>query len=264
VTDAAFIQARKLCHSACQWPSKAARANLPALDDDSHSNLGWQTDYFALVSWPLDEDKRHQLGFSFASQDLLWLVDGVINERIVLAGETSASIREWVDDRLTGVGLQSTVHADMPYELENEEDYSQLARLTEATAALGTWFDYGHRGLEHLVSEFQGAAVITPSVRCWPHHFDLGSLFVLELDDPETARSIGVGLSPGDGSYDTPYFYCSPYPAPDSRSLPSVPVPLVWHQEGFLSIILHSSEIGEDENLNDLLKASFSIARQLV
>ena len=30
-----LVSARRFCHAACQWPSKAARANLAAVPDDS-------------------------------------------------------------------------------------------------------------------------------------------------------------------------------------------------------------------------------------
>ena len=50
--------------------------------------------------------------------------------------------------------------------------------------------------------------------RIWPHHFDLGAL--LPIGD---GRAIGLGLSPGDGAYDEPYFYTSPYPVPPSDQL---------------------------------------------
>ena len=52
-------------------------------------------------------------------------------------------------------------------------------------------------------------------VRCWPHHFDLATLILLDPDaDAETARSIGVGLSPGDAARPEPYFYVLPWPRP--------------------------------------------------
>jgi hypothetical protein len=49
-------------------------------------------------------------------------------------------------------------------------------------------------------------------VRCWPHHFDLGSLIVVETSaDGELTKSIGIGLSPGDEAHAEPYFYVSPF-----------------------------------------------------
>ncbi len=63
-----LVVARALCHLACQWPSKAARANLSAEPDDSHSNLGWSKDHSALVSHSMGNEQRIQIGFSFSTQ----------------------------------------------------------------------------------------------------------------------------------------------------------------------------------------------------
>jgi hypothetical protein len=59
----------------------------------------------------------------------------------------------------------------------------------------------------------------------------------------EEARSIGIGLSPGDGEYDEPYFYISPWPTPDiqKRILPDVPAGK-WHTEGWVGALLLASD----------------------
>jgi hypothetical protein len=260
-----LTEARTLCHLACQWPSKAARANLAPADDDSHSNLGWQSDFDALVSHPLDDGQRRiQLGFSFSARALVWLVDGAVNDQLELRVETEASVKEWVDRHLASVSLQSTDKAVMPYELEDEADYSKFVQQGGAVSALGAWFGYGQQGMAHLIKEFGGRCVESPTIRCWPHHFDIGSLFVLETGDPETARSIGVGLAPGDTSFDEPYFYCSPYPAPNTDGLPPPAEPLFWNTAGFVSVILRSSKIDKQTDLNPLLDSAFSSALQTV
>ena len=55
-------------------------------------------------------------------------------------------------------------------------------------------------------------------------------------------RSMGVGMSPGDGSYAQPYFYVSPWPSPDVSTLP----PLAaghWHTAGWVGAVLTAEEI---------------------
>jgi len=51
-------------------------------------------------------------------------------------------------------------------------------------------------------------------VLCWPHHFDIATLVTFASD-----RSSSVGLSPGDGSYDEPYYYVNVHPQPDPAQL---------------------------------------------
>jgi hypothetical protein len=94
-------------------------------------------------------------------------------------------------------------------------------------------------------------------VRCWPHHYDIATLFALDDGDPETARSVGIGLSPGDSAYAEPYLYCNPWPVPDG-ALPTAPGPLRWHTEGFTSLVCPASRMGSEQNLSALTESAFS------
>ncbi len=257
-----LVNARTLAHQACQWPSKAARANIAASADDSHSNLGWDSDHMALISHSLDENQRLQLGFSFATAALLWLQDKAITDRLVLSSQTEQSAADWVDAHLTESGLQSTQLVQMPYELAAQTSYATFARLDEQTRALGHWYDYAHNTLQSLVETFGSQAKSTPTVRCWPHHFDIAVLFGLEDGDPETARSIGVRLSPGDGSYSEPYFYCTPWPAPEIARLPEPAAPLAWHTDGFVSMVCQSSRLSADSQIVSLLTEAMNLAQR--
>ena len=79
-------------------------------------------------------------------------------------------------------------------------------------------------------------------VRCWPHHFDLATLITL---DAEAGKTIGVGLSPGDGYYDEPYFYVTPWPYPDTGtiSLPQLPGGGKWHTHEWVGAVLTASDL---------------------
>ena len=91
-----------------------------------------------------------------------------------------------------------------------------------------------------MFDELRSAESTLSEPRIWPHHFDLGALMPL-TDDGK--RTIGVGFSPGDASFDQPYFYCSPYPAPEAgASLPPLAVGK-WTIDGFTSAILTAEEL---------------------
>lgn len=259
-----LVAARDLCHQACQWPSRAARANLSALADDSHSNLGWLPAHRALVSHALDPAGRIQLGFSFEDCSLRWFVAGQIEERLELSECSEDSVQAWVDARLAAASLRPLSGATMPYELTVAPDYSGLGEERASAAALGAWFDSAQNALAALVATQGAASVVPVAVRCWPHHFDLAALFVLEEGDPETARSIGVGLSPGDGSFAEPYFYCSPYPAPATDRLSELLEPLFWNREGFVSVILRGSTLNAESDAGELLHAAYAAAHRIV
>lgn len=264
VDPTALVAARNLCHLACQWPSKAARANLAPMADDSHSNLGWVNVHQAFASHHLEPERQTQLGFSFSSRALIWLVRGGIEDQFDLTKGNEASCQTWVDQRLTEAGLKPTREVTMPYALAVGPDYADFAQSAGHSTTLGLWYAQAEPALDHVVGQFADIALGNPAVRCWPHHFDIGTLLVLEEGDPETARSIGIGMSPGDESYAEPYFYCSPFPAPEPQALPAATEPFRWHTDGFVSLICRASSLRPESELHDLLTNAVTNVKALV
>jgi len=131
--------------------------------------------------------------------------------------------------------------------LPAEEDYShtnlgwdfELAVLN-GRAELGAWFANAFRLIGDAVIDEASAS----AVRCWPHHFDVASLITLEASAAaEEARSIGVGFSPGDGSYDQPYFYVTPWPYPEIANLPPLAEGAEWHRSGWTGAVLSAERL---------------------
>ncbi len=255
---------RRMAHFAVQWPSRAARANIEARQDDSHSNLGWDRRLFGLVSHGMGADGQHQLGFSFADHTLNWISGGQVREKLDIEGIEDGDVQNWCDGLLATAGLQPTSNAEMPYDL-GDADYSGFANKEMGLAlnTLGCWYDLAQGEIEGLVKKFGADATTTPAIRCWPHHFDLATLFVLGEGDPETGDSIGVGLSPGDGSFDEPYFYCSPWPVP--KVLPTFTGEgFQWHTAGFTSLVCKASELGSLDSFDQRLVRAYETVHKSV
>jgi len=87
----------------------------------------------------------------------------------------------------------------------------------------------------------------------------MATLLALDLDGGDHARSIGIGLSPGDGSYAEPYFYISPWPYPSQPDLPAVMAPAFWHREDFTAVILRGSDFVSMNNDTQHEKATLII-----
>ncbi len=257
--------ARVLAHHAVQFVSRAARANLEPLADDSHSNLGWSVAHEALLGHPLKAGGL-QLGFQFAAGNLVAVRDTQIVARLALAGNDDAGITDWVDGLLADAGLKPLRDGRMPYALDSAAAWATAGQLGRELRALGAWFGQAARVLAVVANTFTDSRPGPSPIRCWPHHFDIGTLIGLAPGDPETAPSIGLGLSPGDGYYDEPYYYCSPYPPPATDALPSAPSPLHWHTDGLVSLILPAGRIAghldEDATASALIAAA-KTARQL-
>jgi len=142
------------------------------------------------------------------------------------------------------------------------------ATLTAARTELAAWFADAGRALERLRVRYAAKVPSVSPVRCWPHHFDMAALISLDAGDPEHARSVNGGFSPGDGSYDEPYFYVSPWPYPDTGRLPPLPGPGHWHMEGFLAAVAPASQIlataAPERAIEDFLQGATAVAIQSI
>ena len=120
--------------------------------------------------------------------------------------------------------------------------------LAAALAELARWLAFGERALRAFVAGKPQAA----EIRCWPHHFDVGTIVSLEPEaDPEVTPTVGLGLSPGDDSYAEPYFYVSFWPRPERAPSDPLPPGAHWHEEGFVAAILPGTSLVERKSARE-------------
>ena len=254
-----------IAHAAVQPLTKAARANLVAEPDDSHSNLEWADGMF-LSHLLAAEDITYQVGLSLAPLCLILLKNGVRIADIDLAGKSLANAEAWLDTQLQQVGLKPAGPITLSYELPPAvADIDRFQSDAPGLDALSAWYALAAGALTDLAAELQGLSPGPSPVRCWPHHFDIATYIGLEVGDLETAKGIGAGLSPGDSSYDQPYFYVNPWPHLNAATLPKPPAPGHWHTTGFVGAIATGTEVLtlEDPASNTLafLRESVAIGR---
>ncbi len=224
---ATLVGAREAAHAAAQAVTKAARANLPAAPDDSHSALYWQThngrDAFpgTLVTAPLP--RRVKVGLDVANLEYVFFSE--------LGWERGAS-ETWLDGRLKAAGLAPGSGVKLPYAGEVPKARGKAAGLD----ALARWFAAAADALEEVRTKHNALA---PSpAYLWPHHFDLATLLTVTKE-----KSIGVGISMGDHYYAQPYAYVSPYPAPKGASRPALPAGGHWHTKDFFGAAATADEL---------------------
>lgn len=232
----ALTAARLALHHAAQLVAAAGQALAPKAADDSHRATAWSDDGPAFVGRPLPSGHRVALTVDGA----LRLVDprGVVVAETAPAGRPRGEALKWLAAALVDRGA-----ADADLELTLPEwDMPPVgdtlpALDVEAGAELGRWYALGHAILERVRARWPAASPIT----VWPHHFDIASLVAIDPDPHAPgARSVGVGLSPGDGSYDEPYLYISPYPAPAKlEPLPDVEA----RAEGWIGYVIRGSTV---------------------
>jgi hypothetical protein len=247
VDPRALGEARLQAHYAAQWLARTARAYIPAKPDDSHTNLGWNDalDGFMTHAWA----DGARLGMSISTLNLA-VVDASDRARtsLPLHGRTDREARAWLGAQVTAASLDpAALDAALPYEMPPHAIADGFAydatTLSEALKELAAWFANASGSLNRVKADHAAKGLTVSPVRCWPHHFDIATLISLDGGDPEHARSVNAGLSPGDGSYDEPYFYVSPWPYPDVGKLPPLPSVGHWHTQGFLAAVAPASRI---------------------
>jgi len=238
---------RALLHRASQHLTALARANLEAQPDDSHSNLGWDADLGGLSTQPIGS-KTAVLGFAPLT---ISIIDGSEPvEELTLEGKSVVEVAAWLDQAVVSHGLVAASQAIIPYDLPDDvavvERYNTGA-VADQLAALKEWFELAHETLEKLVERSIQHEPGPSPVRCWPHHFDIATYIAFEEGDPEVARGMGVGMSPGDEGHDEPYFYINPWPHLDPNGLPPAPHPGTWHVDGYVGLVATGSALQEIE-----------------
>ena len=252
VPPTTLVAARNLAHHAAQWPARAARANLEAVADDSHTCLAWDAAHGALLSQPLPAGGGVvRLGLRVASAELVVVRKNAVLDAFSLHGRRKSMVDVWFDSALRALGLKSASQHELPYTTphvlvakggtymcgENAAQLDEFARWFAAGADLLGEFGAG------FAARHPGIAPGPGAVRCWPHHFDLATLVRLDEGTSKSARSIGIGISPGDESCQQPYLYVSPWPHLKPVDLPALPPPGHWHTQGYVAAVATGEEI---------------------
>lgn len=227
-------RARLQLHWAAQLVSAPGTSLLPATSDYGQTNLAWDAALGVLAGRHVGASSR-QAALLFEGLSLVVLENGVERSSQPLAGSTMQQALEWLSESFTG---ESAALALPEHEMPSHP-LGDGASFSGADAAerseLAAWFANASASLHAAVSGEAAASF----VRCWPHHFDVAALITLDAgEDAEEARSIGVGFSPGDGSYDQPYFYVTPWPYPEADVLPQLSHDAHWHREGWTGAVL--------------------------
>jgi len=244
---AALVAARNLAHHAAQWATKAARANLSAVPDDSHSAFTWDTLHAALVSQVLPaKGGGVRVGIRIARLELIVTSGSHVLDAFQLDGKTDAAAGAWIDSKLHALGLKPAASVKLPYSLPDHPAGGrphQISMMGRELGELSRWFAGPAETLEEFAAQLRGLRPGPGPVLCWPHHFDIATLVRFDESGGDTARSVGMGISPGDEFYAQPYAYVSPWPRFDAGGLPQLPLPGRWHTDGFFGAVATGEEI---------------------
>jgi hypothetical protein len=227
---AALAEARVALHWAAQLPAAAGRALIPAVPDDSHTGLAWLPGPRLLAGGRTPAGQRAALRAADSSLVILGPGD-VPGAELALTGRTFADALAWLAAALRvppGVSLSRADYDMPPHAVADGGRFGDSDAV--GRAELARWYATADAILHRVARAHAGAS----PVRCWPHHFDIATL----LPGPAEGRSVGVGLSPGDGSYAQPYWYVTPWPYPEARAFADLPAGGHWHTAGWVGAVL--------------------------
>ncbi|MFN2323723.1 MAG: hypothetical protein ABR510_12285 [Trueperaceae bacterium] len=262
--------ARRALHHALQVPAALHVGRYAPLADQSHTSFAWRDDRFVssgdpALPWRAALDP---VALAVELQTTDGDGDGRTVARVELAGRT-------LDE--AHAAWQASLDAHL-----GAAPYRRLeAELPEHPVASGAPFVRDELALGALRDAFADAALALDGLRprmqrpsprrVWPHHFDVAVLDALDPDgvDPEEARSVGVGMTPGDGGVPEPYYYVTPWPYPAAPALPLLPAGR-WTTDGWVGALLPASAFtdlaGDDQaaRVRAFLEAAYGASRALL
>lgn len=270
VDPSGLVDATLELHRAVQLLASAGQTFAEPRADDSHRAMTWRQDLRAFVGEPFAGPYPFRV--ALRPQDLTLLLldrtDATLGA-LPLIGRTRNEGYEWLS-----LGIATYLGGPPPRLERPEFDVPEHARHRAASftgaderarRTLAALYGGAAALIGELVQGLDGASI----VRCWPHHFDIASLITLEADDHGApARTIGVGLAPMGGGYDSWYLYVTPWPYPDPSSLPELSGVGRWHTDGWTGAVLTGAEIAvlpaseRERRARDFLEHAIEAARR--
>lgn len=244
ITDKIALKgAREETHAAVQLIAIVPRNLLTPDPTDGSASLIWD-DTLSMLTTELIDGFR--IAFELITQEI-HIYKGTSNiSTLTTIDNTFDQVYENLKKALSEQGLDGgKLKKELPYELP--ESVMQLGtpfkkQNEEALSTLTQLYTMTSETLQEVFSSISSAS----DIRCWPHHYDLATLVtIVEHTDPEEAKSIGFGFSPGDGGYEEPYFYLTPWPYPSKESLYEIEQPAFWNMEGWVGGVLKANDLND-------------------
>jgi hypothetical protein len=242
VAPAELTRARRALHWAAQVPAYAGAAFVEPAADDSHMALTWVSpEVTALASQPSSRAGR-VVSLDVTTLAVTLLGPGrVAEDHLDLGNRTLAEALAWVTAAFAPDAPRTPPVPFPPYEMPEPPAGAAGALGAPDVAAalleLARWYHDADLLLQQVRATVAGAS----PVRCWPHHFDIATLVTVA-----PGKTIGVGLSPGDGSYAEPYLYLTPWPHRPDAPLPALEGGGHWHRDGWFGAVLPGTLLVKD------------------
>lgn len=239
-----IAEARKQLHQAVQLPAIAGRCLNLKDPGDTFAALSWDKNNNRLTSQSLGESEFH-IALDISGFQLVIITENM--EPVIsfyLDSKTYNEAFNWLRENLNQLSFGSNkLNKNLPYQIpEYPTAKGEPFRQNNYPAfkELENYYSNANLILENITKKEKEVS----QIHCWPHHFDIAALITIEKNaEQEKSKTIGLGLSPGDESYNEPYFYISPWPYPENKdNLPKLNYGH-WHTQGWFGVVLTANEI---------------------
>lgn len=250
VTNDDLIDARRTLHWAMAAASAPGKQLIPPRPDASEQSLVWDSARSAFRQGAIAGVHETFRSALVLDPPALALFDK--------AGETLAShplAGQTLDEAYAWLAVEVETRIERPLEKPLERpapDQPEETEMPDSPVAHGAPFRFDHGGPAELArwfafganlfEEILASEPLAGGILLWPHHFDLATLITL-AGEGESAKTVGVGLSPGDSGWPLPYFYVNAWPTPKDPELPALPSGGVWNTEGWFGAVLEAAPL---------------------
>ncbi len=231
-------------HWAAQLVAAAGQTFAEPEADDSHRAMTWDAEHRWFVGAPFAGPYPFRAALRPDDLNFMLLdrVDDVLGT-LPLVGTSIEEAYEWVSLGMATYMGTTPPRIERPEFALPEHPVQSGARFSGGEPAARLAFSALYASAAGLLEEIASNRDDASPVRCWPHHFDLATLLTLErAGDGTASRTIGVGLAPNGGGYDSWYWYVSPWPWPDASALPALGHGS-WHTEGWTGAVLNGEAV---------------------
>ena len=216
-------KAQLTLHHAVQFIAAAGKYLLEEKDDDSHTNMSWDSKTKTFYSDSINNRARVGLHVPTLSLKVTGPT-GIELASLSLSGKTKQEGLLWLRQALQLKQIDSSdLEIEMHYEIpEHPTDKAKPFPELDSTILEEL---ANHRTIaDQVCSEiFSKQAKATPA-RTWPHHFDHGVYVPFRFDDNgEANQSFSVGYAVADSVINEPYFYITQWKKDEEIDYSNVP-----------------------------------------
>ncbi|MBT3253755.1 MAG: hypothetical protein HN995_14675 [Candidatus Marinimicrobia bacterium] len=245
LADKRLLQARGQLHQAVQLLTAAGISFVEHRPDDSHTSLLWDSQSNMFLSQTFGPDHNFQIGLSPQNLSCHVLHSHETLLELKLNGTTLKQVASDLQFFLEDHGLPKSVftmerHFDLPNYPDNWSSPFDTSDQ-EAFDQLSSAYSNAYPLIKPIAHRDERAG----SLLTWPHHFDMAILLSLGGE-----KSIGIGMSPGDTNYASPYYYVNVWPYPSEDQIIDLPLTFgKWHTEGWIGMVLPMNQIVKEDAL---------------